>query len=207
MPVKKSVRSKPSTSREAAAKPAKGKGPAKSSGPESPFGVGAILLAIVCVIGLAMVMAARESGPADDVAKVSPVVKSPAQVPKSATTTKPPRPAATPSPANAVAAKPADAPPAPAPGAVSGGMTVTGCLERSDDGFRLKDTSGDDAPKSRSWKSGFLKKGSAPISIVHGAGGVNLLAHIGQRVTVTGALIDREMRVQSLRTVSATCKQ
>ena len=39
-------------------------------------------------------------------------------------------------------------------------VTVTGCLERTDEGFRMKDTSGADAPKSRSWKSGFLKKGS-----------------------------------------------
>ena len=33
-------------------------------------------------------------------------------------------------------------------------VTVTGCLEKSDEGYRLKDTSGVAAPKSRSWKSG-----------------------------------------------------
>src|ERR1041385_6299580 len=41
--------------------------------------------------------------------------------------------------------------------------TLAGCLEKSGDSFHLKDTSGADAPKARSWKSGFLKKGAATI--------------------------------------------
>src|SRR5689334_14718179 len=42
-------------------------------------------------------------------------------------------------------------------------VTITGCLERADEAFRLKDTEGEDAPKSRSWKSGFLKRGRAAV--------------------------------------------
>src|SRR5438552_2533587 len=39
--------------------------------------------------------------------------------------------------------------------ATRAGATITGCLEKHGDGFQLKDTSGADAPKARSWKSGF----------------------------------------------------
>jgi hypothetical protein len=84
-------------------------------------------------------------------------------------------------------------------------VTVTGCLERTDDGFRMKETSGADAPKSRSWKSGFLKKGSAAVDVVDSTRSLQLANHVGRRVSVTGTLVDREMRARSLRPVGA-CK-
>ena len=78
--------------------------------------------------------------------------------------------------------------------------TITGCLEVNDDGtFWLRDTSGADAPKTRSWKSGFLKKRSSSIELVDGVTTRRLAPHIGQRVETTGLLLDREMRVKSLR--------
>ena len=40
-------------------------------------------------------------------------------------------------------------------------VVIEGCLEQNGEAFRLKNTTGEDAPKSRSWKSGFLKKGPA----------------------------------------------
>ena len=98
---------------------------------------------------------------------------------------------------------PADQPPAKA--AKPTPVTITGCLERSDETFRLKDTEGENAPTSRSWKSGFLKKGRASIAIVDAANRVNLSNHVGERVSVTGTLIDREMRVRSLQRVAASC--
>jgi hypothetical protein len=84
-------------------------------------------------------------------------------------------------------------------------VTITGCLERADETFRLKDTAGVDAPKSRSWKSGFLKKGSASIEVVDAANRLRLPDHVGRRVSVTGTLVDREMRVRSLQRVAASC--
>jgi cytoskeletal protein RodZ len=84
-------------------------------------------------------------------------------------------------------------------------VTVTGCLERHDETFRLKDTSGVDTPKSRSWRSGFLKKGSAPIDVVDAANGLHLTDHVGQRVSVTGLLVDREMQGRSLQRVATSC--
>ena len=84
-------------------------------------------------------------------------------------------------------------------------VTITGCLERADETFRLKDTAGADAPKSRSWKSGFLKKGLASIEIVDAAHKLKLPDHVGQRISVTGRLVDREMQVRSLQRVAASC--
>jgi hypothetical protein len=84
-------------------------------------------------------------------------------------------------------------------------VTITGCLERDDETFRLKDTAGAGAPKSRSWKTAFLKKGSASIEVVDAANRVRLPGHVGQRVSVTGIVVDREMQVRSLRRVAGSC--
>ena len=77
-------------------------------------------------------------------------------------------------------------------------VTIAGCLERDDDTYRLTDTSGDSAPKSRSWKSGFIRKRTASIELVDAAN-VRLASHVGQRIETTGVIDDREMRVKSLR--------
>jgi hypothetical protein len=84
-------------------------------------------------------------------------------------------------------------------------VTITGCLVRDDEQIRLKNTTGADAPKSRSWKSGFLKKGSASIDVVEAPASLQLPSHIGERVTVSGMLADREMHVRSLRKAAGSC--
>ena len=84
-------------------------------------------------------------------------------------------------------------------------VTISGCLEQADETFRLKDTAGADAPKSRSWKSGFLKKGPASIAIVDAPKKLKLPDHVGQRVSVTGMLVDHEMQVRSLQRVRTSC--
>ena len=84
-------------------------------------------------------------------------------------------------------------------------VTITGCLERDDQTFRLKDTDGANAPKSRSWKTGFLKKGSASIEVVDAANRLKLNDHVGQRVSLTGILVDREMQARLLQRVSPSC--
>jgi hypothetical protein len=82
--------------------------------------------------------------------------------------------------------------------------TITGCLEGDGQRFELKDTAGADVPKARSWKSGFLKKGPKSIDVVDRAG-LDLSSHVGQRVTLSGTLEDREMQARSLRRVAASC--
>ena len=234
MPVKKSVRTKAPIRRRTAAQRTKSARSTKATAGGSSFGAGAIALVVVfCVVGAAMLLAARESSdpgnakaqPSTAVVEPSTAVVEPAAQVKKAATSKTiaaitSKTAASPAAARELEAPPAgpsktaappaaakepEASPAGSPAAVSGAMTIAGCLERSDSGFRLKDTSGD-APKSRSWKSGFLKKGSAPITIVGASNGLALADHVGQRVSVTGALIDREMHAQSLRRVSAACR-
>jgi len=106
-------------------------------------------------------------------------------------------PIAPPSPAPAVE---------PVPDTTVARVTIEGCLERADDAFRLTDTSGTNAPTSRSWKSGFLKKRPATIEVRDSVKRVNLASHVGQRVSVTGTLVDRQMRVGALQRVSSSCR-
>jgi hypothetical protein len=84
-------------------------------------------------------------------------------------------------------------------------VTITGCLERADETFRLRDADGAPAPRARSWKTGFLKKASRSVAVVPAANRVNLSNHVGERVSVTGKLVDREMCVRSLQRVAASC--
>ena len=84
-------------------------------------------------------------------------------------------------------------------------VTITGCLERDEETFWLRDTSGVDAPTSRSWRSGFLKKRSSRIELVDATYALKLPNHVGQRVAATGTLVNREMQTRSLLRVAASC--
>ena len=106
----------------------------------------------------------------------------------------PPSPSASPAPAVE-----------PSPDPKVARVTIEGCLERADDTFRLTDTAGTNAPTSRSWKSGFLKKRPAAIEVRDSVKRVNLASHVGQRVSITGTLVDRQMRVGSLQPISLSC--
>ena len=92
------------------------------------------------------------------------------------------------------------------PAVDTGIVTISGCLEQDDDTFRLKDTQGVSAPKARSWKSGFLKKGSAKVEIVDTANRLRLKNHVGKRVSVTGQLHEKEMLASSIRRVASSCE-
>ena len=84
-------------------------------------------------------------------------------------------------------------------------VTITGCVANDEATFWLKDTSGADAPKSRNWKSGFLKKRPAPVVLLDATHALKLPNYVGQRVAATGTLVNREMRAQSLQRVAASC--
>lgn len=86
-------------------------------------------------------------------------------------------------------------------------VTITGCLEISTDGteFRLADTEGRDAPKSRSWRTGFLRKRTAPVALIGAAEPLELKKNVGTRVAATGLLTDRALQVTSLRVVGSSC--
>ncbi len=85
--------------------------------------------------------------------------------------------------------------------------TVAGCLTFDDGSYRLKDATGTDAPKSRSWKSGFLKKNTVTIDIVDARHSLSLPSYVGQRVEVGGTLLEREMQAHSLQRLAESCKK
>ena len=170
-------------------------------------GVWAIAAVAICVLAGAMVIGARQgSEPPHRTSRDMPLETAPAAV----VARKAPAPRALPLQAPAanatavnastVAESAVDAP-VPTPASV----TVTGCLERADETFRLKDTTGIDVVKARSWKSGFLKKRAASIDVVDAANRLKLPDHVGQRVSLTGTLVDREMQARSLQRISASC--
>ena len=85
--------------------------------------------------------------------------------------------------------------------------TLAGCLTFDDGEYRLKDATGTDAPKSRSWKSGFLARRSSTIEVVDSNQSLSLSAHVGQRVEVGGALVERQMQARSLQRLAESCKK
>jgi hypothetical protein len=176
--------------------------------------------AMVCVAASAMVLGACEQTQPEvapvaqsQKATVKPAAKkaTDARAPKKAAASKTSTAAVLPARTVTTAATTGTAPaPEPASKALAQGpaeaVTITGCLEeRKDHTFRLKDTTGLDAPKSRGWKSGFLKKGSATIDLVDAANRTKLESHVGQQISVTGMLADREMQVRSLKRVADSC--
>jgi hypothetical protein len=84
-------------------------------------------------------------------------------------------------------------------------VTVTGCIERAEDAFRLTATSGAQAPTSRSWKSGFLKKRASDLDVVDTSKKIKLKDHVGHRDALTGTIDDGELRVHSMRHLAASC--
>jgi hypothetical protein len=87
-----------------------------------------------------------------------------------------------------------------------GTVTVTGCLETNgSNGFRLTDTEGTDAPKSRSWRSGFLRKRSTSVALVAAPDPYTLKTQVGHRIAATGQLTSRELRVTSVQVIGARC--
>ena len=117
--------------------------------------------------------------------------------------------------ADSVAVPAAPEPPTAAPALASAStaatglatVTITGCLEVSvdNDVFRLSETDGADVPKSRGWRTAFLKKRSAPVSLVEPPDPQALHHQVGKRVAATGFLTSRELRVSSLRVVAPSC--
>lgn len=171
----------------------------------SAIGPKATTALVICVIAGGMMVGARQqetkrrnAPPADARAEIRPTAPvKPAPAAKVTVS-------AAPAPSPAVAATPAAA--SAASGTRAARATVVGCLEEDGAAFRLTDTTGADAPKARSWKSGFLKKGVAPVKLVGSSNALNLGSHVGRRVSVTGTLANREMQAHALHRVAGSCK-
>jgi hypothetical protein len=199
MPLKRSVRAK-ATARSKKASTSRPR-VKKSIVPAGAGVAGMVFALVVCGMAAAMVLAARESpDPADapalaahaDVA-LPHVANGMRVMPAVATTTITTEPMA------------AAADSTGSPEGKSPAVTVAGCLARAGKSFRLTNTEGADAPKARSWKSGFLKKGSAPVEVVDASNRLRLSHHVGHRVALTGTLVDRQMQARSLQPIAASC--
>ena len=155
-----------------------------------PMAIGIIF---VCIVGTAMLIVARSSEPTS-AASIVPEEAIVAIAPIHQTAPKP----------FPIAAKPASAQMA---GAIAGAdlAQIEGCLVRDDDQFQLKNTSGEDAPKGRSWKSGFLHRSAKAVDVRDQSHRLNLARHVGERVTITGLLDDRELQGTSLKRVAESC--
>ena len=156
-----------------------------------PMAIGIIF---VCIAGTAMLIVARSSEPtsaATIVPERAIVAIAPIQE------TKAPKPFP-------IAAKPASA---QTVGAIAGAdlSSIEGCLVQDNDQFQLKNTSGEDAPRGRSWKSGFLHKSAKTIDVLDETHRLNLARHVGERVTITGILDERELQGTSLKRVAESC--
>jgi hypothetical protein len=181
-------------------------------------------LAIACFSTAALILTARQLSPADattlEVRHLSqpawdgPVVaaEEPASVPAARSQAKPQAAAAANvRTANALVSPTPEATVARVSTADSGreaksGVTLSGCLVRDGNNYHLKDTVGDNAPRSRSWKSGFLKKSNASVDVIDASNRLALPKHVGQRVSVTGTLVQRDIQAQSLQRLSESCK-
>ena len=153
----------------------------------------AIGLIVLCIVGTAILIVARSSEPTSAASVAPPSTLAPANT--------------------AVPARTQKAPSAPAAKAQSGEaaqnaepVTIVGCLVQDNEAFRLKNTEGEDAPKGRSWKSGFIKKSSKTIELSDARHRLNLGRHVGERVSVTGMLEDRELQGTSLKRVAESCE-
>lgn len=158
----------------------------------------AIGIIVVCIVGTAILIVSRSSEPTS-AASITPAVETTAAAPINQTT-----PVARTQKPFAVAKAPA----AQDPGTVAGAQvaTIEGCLVQDDHQYQLKNTSGEDAPKARSWKSGFLHKGSQTVDVMDPSHRMNLARHVGERVTITGMLGDRELQGTYLKRVAESCK-
>jgi len=199
MPVKKATRSKtpaaPKKPSAAANASAKTIAPAKRR-----FGSGAMLVTAMCVTGAVIVIAAHEMSPG---ARTT------------STETRPDGEVATVEPKPMVSSAIVDVSPVPAAktetdasktsAANAAPVTIFGCLERSNETYRLTDTDGADAPKSRSWKTAFLKKGAATIAVVDPGNRVRLSSQVGHRVAVTGTMSEKQLQARSIRKISSSC--
>jgi hypothetical protein len=186
----------------------------------------AIVAVMAVVVFTAALLTAREDVPRADVNAAGhenmaaaapiatptiapPTVPQPAEAPKAAPKTAtanaavPPAPQAPAIPVTQATAMPVSSTAIEPNREKPASVTISGCLENEGGTFLLTDASGTAAPKSRSWKSGFLRKRTAQIELADGLGTLTLRNHVGRRVAATGTLVDREMRVDSVRALGA----
>ena len=85
--------------------------------------------------------------------------------------------------------------------------TMTGCLQADGGKYMLTKLEGADAPKSRSWKTGFIKKTAAKdVEVVGASSSLKLKDQVGRKVTVSGTRDgDVRFKAQSIKQIAKSC--
>lgn len=200
MPVKKATRSKAPAAPKKSSAAANESSTTTTTPSKRQFGSGAMLVTAMCVTGAVIVIAAHEMTPGTRAASTE-------ARPNTEVVTAQPKPMVS---TNIVDVSPVSAPKSEldaskTSAANTAPVTIFGCLERSNDTYRLTDTDGVDAPKARSWKTAFLKKGAASVEVVDPSNRARLSSHVGHRVGVTGTLSEKQLQVRSIRKISSAC--
>jgi hypothetical protein len=103
-----------------------------------------------------------------------------------------------------IAAAQASAAPAPKAKPVAP-ASLTGCLHNDGGHFKLTDLPDSQAPKGRTWKTGYVTKSNKDVEVL-GAANLKLKDHVGHKVTIVGTR-DGSTRVKatSLKMVATRC--
>jgi len=85
-------------------------------------------------------------------------------------------------------------------------VTLTGCLRADDGKYMLTDLKGEQAPKARSWKTGWITKSTKDVEVVSTATGPKLKDHVNHEVSVTGARTgDDHVQARSIKHLAPSC--
>ena len=84
-------------------------------------------------------------------------------------------------------------------------ITLTGCLHADGAKYKLTDLKGAEAPKGRSWKTGWITKSTKNVGVVTTSSGPKLKDHVGHQVTLTGVKKGDNLQARSIKHVATSC--
>ncbi|MBI2220614.1 MAG: hypothetical protein HYU53_05345 [Acidobacteria bacterium] len=86
-------------------------------------------------------------------------------------------------------------------------VTFVGCLRSADHGarFMLTDITGPNAPRARSWKTGFITRRSVSMTVTSGRS-IKLRDSVGKLVRITGRRAGDDLHAESLAFAGAICR-
>jgi hypothetical protein len=91
-----------------------------------------------------------------------------------------------------------------APAKSTGPVSMTGCLRVDGSSYVLSGLKGDQAPRARSWKTGYIIKTTKDV-VLSPAAGMKLQDHVGRQVTVVGVVDGAHMTARTIRRIATSC--
>jgi hypothetical protein len=85
-------------------------------------------------------------------------------------------------------------------------VTLTGCLRADGAKYMLTDIQGKQAPKGRSWKTGFIAKTGKDVEVTGASTTLRLKEQVGHKITVVGLKDgDSHLKARTVRQVPGVC--